>query len=74
MEKMTQWQMILDYLNRYGAITPLEAFMDLGVTKLATRISELKKRGYTFDQKLIHTTNRFGRTVQYMCYRLRKDA
>ena len=37
---MSQYEMILDYIDRFGSISPMEAFMDLGITKLSTRISE----------------------------------
>ena len=70
---ITQKERILDYLNRFGAITPMEAFQDLGITKLATRISELKKDGVKFDQKNIQVKNRYGRVINYMCYRLSED-
>lgn len=42
----------------------------LGVTKLATRVSELKKVGYKFDQEWERSYNRYGKPVRYMRYRL----
>lgn len=69
---MNQRDQIIDYIKRFGAITPMDAFMDLGITKLATRISELKAKGYQFDQHYIHIKNRYGKNVQYMCYRLKE--
>ena len=36
---MTQREQILLYLHTFGSITPMEAFADLGITKLATRVS-----------------------------------
>lgn len=48
---MTQKQRILKYLNDFGTITPMQAFHDLGITKLATRISEMKKDGTHFTPK-----------------------
>lgn len=65
---MTQSKRVINYINQYGSITPLDAFRDLGITKLATRISELKKEGYTFYQKYEKNKNRFGETVYYMRY------
>lgn len=40
----TQCQLILDYIEEFGSITPLEAMRDLGVYRLASRISEMKHR------------------------------
>lgn len=58
--KPTQAQRILEYIRTFGSITQYEAFFDLGVMRLASRISELRKNGY----KIISTTeavkNRFG--------------
>lgn len=67
---MTQKQQIISYIKEFGGITPIEAFLDLGITKLATRISELKQEGFLFDQEMITRKNRYGRTVRYMEYRL----
>ena len=39
---MTQSERILKYINDFGSITPMQAFGDLGITKLATRISEMR--------------------------------
>lgn len=69
---MTQGERILEYINRFGSITPMDAFYDLGITKLATRISELKKEGFEFEQKYERMRNRFGESVNYMRYS-RKD-
>lgn len=74
-EKQTmhgQRQMILDYLKENGTITPFEAFSKLGITKLATRISEMKRAGYTFKQEMCTSTNRYGKECRYMRYALRE--
>lgn len=65
---MTQAERIEAYINKYGSISPMEAFADLGITKLATRVSEMKKDGYVFEQEYIESKNRFGESVYYMRY------
>ena len=67
---MTQCERIIDYINQFGSISPLEAFRDLGITKLATRISEMRKDGQVFNQEYVKAKNRFGETVYYMRYYL----
>ena len=67
---MTQRELIIQYLNDFGSITPMEAFRDLGITKLATRISEMKRDGMMFKQELVTSKNRYGKNVQYMKYML----
>lgn len=69
----TQQKQVMDYIKAYGEITPFEAFGDLGITKLATRISELKQMGYRFEQEYVLATNRFGRPVHYMKYKFPEE-
>ena len=66
---MTQHEAILKYIDDYGSITPMQAFSDLGVTKLATRVSEMKKKGYRFETTEIEATTRYGKKVRYCKYR-----
>ena len=66
---MTQHERILEYLDRFGSITPMDAFMDLGITKLSTRIGEICKAGHQIDKKIEYTQNRYGQKVHYMRYR-----
>ena len=69
-EKLTNQQLqILWYIDSFGSITPMEAFNELGITKLATRISEMRVLGIQFDQDYEGRTNRFGKKVRYMRYR-----
>lgn len=65
---MTQHELILHYINTFGSITPLEAFIDLGITKLATRISEMSKDGVEFKKETEYSKNRFGKKVHYTRY------
>lgn len=69
---MTQREQIVNYINEFGSITPMDAFRDLGITKLATRVSEMRKDGYDFDIRMIKSKNRFGKTVMFAEYRLVK--
>ena len=69
-EKLTNQQLhILWYIDSFGSITPMEAFNELGITKLATRISEMRVLGIQFDQDYEGRINRFGKKVRYMRYR-----
>lgn len=71
---MTQKQRVRIYIERYGSISPLEAFQDLGITKLATVIGYLKREdGLKVYQRFIKTENRFGETVYYMRYWLKEE-
>ncbi len=70
---MTQCEQIIDYLNQFGSITPMEAFADLGITKLATRVSEMRRDGREFKIETVKGTNRFGKTVRYAKYSLKEN-
>ena len=48
---MTQTDAILDYLNRYGSITPLDALREIGCFRLAARIKDLENKGYTIPRE-----------------------
>ena len=66
---MTQRERILRYIDDFGSITPMEAFTDLGVTKLATRVSEMIRDGERISKTMENGTNRYGDAVHYMRYR-----
>lgn len=68
---MTQQQAkIYGYIQRFGSISPMEAFVDLGITKLATRISEMIRDGVGIEKELVNGYNRFGDKVHFMRYKL----
>ena len=66
---MNQRQRILKYIDDFGSITPMEAFMDLGITKLATRVSELIRDGEGITKEQVTGQNRYGDRTRYMRYR-----
>lgn len=70
MHNVSQCERILAYLDEFGSITTLEAFRDLGIARLASRIHDLKRRGYVFNRDFVESTNRYGETVRYMRYSL----
>ena len=71
---MNQREAILKYIEDFGSITPMQAFGDLGVTKLATRISEMRKDGMQFKIETITSKNRYGPTVHFARYSFVKEA
>ena len=57
----TQAERVVDYMTEFGSITQLEALRDIGVMRLASRISELKKQGYVIKSKQIPVDTRYGK-------------
>ena len=58
--KPTQNQRILDYMDKHGSITQLEALQHCGVMRLASRISDLKMRGHAIKGEMVTVKNQFG--------------
>ena len=68
---MNQCEKIYAYLEEHGSITPYEAFLKLRITKLATRISEMKKDGIEFGQNM-ESKMQDGKKISYMRYWLKE--
>lgn len=66
----TQAQRVLEYIEEFGSITQLEALKDLGVMRLASRISDLKKQGIPIKSDVEAVKNRFGENCYIKRYSL----
>lgn len=73
MAKRTQADRVLDYIKKFGSITTLEAFRDLGVTRLSARIFELRDKGLNIDSTNVTSKNRYGENCTYAKYFIRKE-
>lgn len=71
---MTQKELIIKYMEDFGSITTIEAFTDLGITKLTSRISELRKDGFIIASKKIDKKSRYGKPVKFNRYWLEAEA
>ena len=72
--KPTQNERILDYIHEFGSITQLEALRDLGVMRLASRMSDLRKQGYDIISKTEAVKNRYGESCHIKRYSLGEGA
>lgn len=70
---MNQCEKIVFYIQMFGSISSMEAFQDLGITRLSARIYELRNEDYKFDEKFETAKNRFGESVTYKRYRFQKE-
>lgn len=50
---------VFDFIMEFGSITSLEAFTELGETRLSARIYELKDKGINIGTEMIAVKNRF---------------
>ena len=74
MSKATQTERVLEYIDEFGSITQIEALRDLGVMRLASRISDLKRQGYPIISNIEAVKNRSGENCHIKRYSLGGDA
>lgn len=68
--KLTQCERIVRHLEDYGSINPLEAISEYGIMRLASRITDLKNKGYLISTRMVKGKNRYGEPTRYAVYRL----
>ena len=56
---MKQHERVLQYLENGKSITTLDAWRELGITRLAARVYEMKQLGHPIQKNTITVTNRF---------------
>jgi len=68
--KETQCDRILRHLRDYGTISSLEARRSIPYSVIASRINDLKRRGYPITSETKSAKNRYGETTHYSVYKL----
>jgi predicted subunit of tRNA(5-methylaminomethyl-2-thiouridylate) methyltransferase len=68
---MSQCERLLDRLQ-VAPITPLEAWSELGVERLAARVFDLRESGHHITKETVIVANRFGEACHVARYRLVK--
>lgn len=63
-----QEQRILKYIEDHGSITALDAMRDIGVMRLSSRISEMRRKGINIQQRKEQTENRYGERCNIVRY------
>lgn len=69
-EFTSQTDELFDYLKRHDGITQLEALRELGIMRLASRISDLKNRNVSVKTEMVTVTARNGRKASVARYSL----
>lgn len=72
-KRVTQRDRVLQYIQEHGYITAADAFSQIGCTQVATRISELKDRGYKFRKERVKKKNIYGDPTHFDRYYLVED-
>lgn len=66
--KDTQCKKILEYMEKNGSITALDAVLKFNCLRLAARISDLKKDGYAIRSVMEAHKSQDGTTSHYKRY------
>lgn len=66
---MSQCDRLIDYMQ-FQPITPMEAWNELGIYRLAARIHEIREQGYAITRENVEVTNRYGETCRVAQYSL----
>ena len=68
---LTQNEWILIYLSKHkNGLTPKQAEDKYGIMRLASRISDLRARGYKIEKDTVIVPNRRGQKCRVARYRL----
>jgi len=65
---MNQEQLILKHFRKYKYISSMKAIELYGITRLASRIHDLRNEGYKIGSIWRESVNRYGNTVRYLDY------
>ena len=68
---MTQCEIVLNYIEEHGSITARQAYK-LGIMRLASRISDLKRAGYNIKSDTVKVKCRDGSVSYVSRYSMRK--
>lgn len=66
--KTSQRLEVLAYIEKNGSITHREAEEEIGCMRLAARINELRKAGYSIKMEMVLGRNRHNEPVRYARY------
>lgn len=69
----SQNERIISYMKQFGSITQLDALKDLGVMRLASRISDMKSMGVPIVSTVETVVNLFGEKTYIKRYSLKKE-
>lgn len=72
MKTAPQTDRVIAHILAYGSITAAEAMSQYGCMRLASRICDLKRRGYNIGKVMEEGKNRYGETERHARYFLNK--
>lgn len=70
---LTQCDKIMRHIEEYGSITTMEAVMEYGIMRLASRVTELKAQGIPIVAEIVPGRNRYGEKIYYAKYKIKEN-
>lgn len=71
---MNQCELVANYIHEHGSITTHEAYFELGITRLASRIHDLAEAGYSFKKESVKVPTRYGGKATVTRYRFNEGS
>jgi hypothetical protein len=65
---MKQKERLLKHFEHFGSVEPMQAWTQLGIYRLASRVCELRKDGYPIEKRMVLMRNRWGEEVRFARY------
>lgn len=56
---------VREYLEKHGTLTPLEAWLNLGIYRLSARVLEIRRSGVKVKTTLVQVGNNGARVAKY---------
>ena len=66
--KISQCDRIIEYIEKHGSITQLEAYLDISCFRLASRIADIKRKGIAIKTEIVKVKNRYDEPVSVARY------
>jgi hypothetical protein len=64
---MSQAKEVIEYIRDHGSITTMDAF-GIGITRLASRVHDLRSFGIPVEKEMVSVLNRRGETCRVARY------
>lgn len=66
---MSQAMEVIDFIKEHGSITTMDAF-GLGITRLASRVHDIRKLGVPIEKTMVYVFNRHGKLCRVARYKI----
>lgn len=67
--KLTQYQLVYNHLRDIGKITPLDAYREYGIMRLAAIIHKMRQNGFAIVTGTRTRKNRYNNFVTFAVYK-----